>query len=112
MSETVYVVLVTVPDRETGERLATTLVEERLAACVNVIEGVTSIYRWKGAVENASEVLLVVKTRADRCEALRERVVSLHPYDVPEVVSLQVSHGHLPYLEWVREESRTVVARQ
>ena len=106
MSEPVGLALVTAPDAETGRRLAEALVDERLAACANLLTGVTSIYRWKGAVESASEVLLVLKTRADRVEALRERVVALHPYEVPEVIFLEVAEGHLPYLEWVREESR------
>ena len=106
MAEPVRVALVTAPDEETGRRLATALVQERLAACANLLGGVTSIYRWQGEVEHASEVLLVLKTRADRADALRERVVALHPYEVPEVVFLEVSEGHVPYLDWVREESR------
>lgn len=99
------VVLATAPDADTGAALARVLVEERLAACVNLLPGVRSIYRWEGQVEDASEVLLLIKTRADRCEALASRVRELHPYDVPEVLELPAVGGSDPYLEWVRTES-------
>lgn len=98
----VVVVLVTAPDADTAARLAHTLVEESLAACGNLVPGVRSIYRWQGAVHDDAEVLLVLKTRADRVEALRARLVALHPYEVPEVLALPVLDGHGPYLDWVR----------
>ncbi len=100
----VMAVLTTAPDAEVAERLGRTLVEERLAACANVLVGVTSIYRWKGKVEREAEVLVILKTTAERVEALQERVVELHPYDVPEVIALSVYTGHAPYLDWVRSE--------
>ena len=99
------VVLLTAPDAATAERLARALVEERLAACVNLVPGVRSVYRWQGQVEDASEVLLVVKTRADRGAALALRVRELHPYALPEVLELAVSGGGAEYLDWVRKES-------
>lgn len=105
MSGDVRVVLVTAPDVESGERLGTALVRERLAACVNVVPGVTSIYWWEGRLERASEVLLVLKTTGGTVAALRERAVALHPYEVPEVLVLDVKEGHEPYLDWVRRES-------
>lgn len=105
MSTDVRVVLTTAPDRETAERLGRALVEERLAACANVLPGVTSIFRWRGAVERADEVLVVLKTPADRVGALVERVAALHPYDVPEALALAVEAGHGPYLDWVRAET-------
>ena len=98
--------LVTAPDEETGRRIARALVEERLAACVNVLPGVRSIYRWKGAVEEASEVMLVAKTRAERAGLLAARVRALHPYELPEVVALPVTDGSRAYLRWVIAESR------
>jgi periplasmic divalent cation tolerance protein len=101
----VRVVLMTAPDVETGEKLARALVEARLAACVNVVPGVRSIYRWQGEVQSEAEVLLVAKTRADRTAALTTRVRDLHPYDVPEVLELCAGGGHLAYLDWVRRES-------
>jgi periplasmic divalent cation tolerance protein len=99
------VVLLTAPDAAIAEGLARSLVEERLAACVNLVPGVRSVYRWQGQVEDASEVLLVVKTRADRSAALAARVRELHPYELPEVLELAVAGGSAEYLAWVRKES-------
>lgn len=96
------VVYVTAPDLDVATRLGRALVEEELAACCNLVPGVRSIYRWQGAVQEDGEVLLVIKTRAARLEALTARVVALHPYDLPEVIALPVTAGHLPYLAWVR----------
>jgi periplasmic divalent cation tolerance protein len=106
VSEEVVALLVSAPDAETGRRIARALVEERLAACVNVLPGVHSIYRWKGAVEEADEVLLVAKTRRTRAAALAARVRALHPYELPEVVALPVTDGSRAYLRWVVAESR------
>lgn len=100
----VHVVLVTAPDAETGARVARSLVEEGLVACANLIPAVRSIYRWQGAVQDEAEVLLVMKTRADRLEAVAERVRALHPYDLPEVVALPAAGGSAAYLDWVRGE--------
>jgi len=97
-------VLVTAPDAETGARVARSLVEEGLVACANLIPAVRSIYRWQGAVQDEAEVLLVMKTRADRLEAVAERVRALHPYDLPEVVALPAAGGSAAYLDWVRGE--------
>lgn len=100
----VAVVLVTCPDEATAGSIARTLVEERLAACVNVTAEVRSIYRWRGSVEEAREHLLVIKARADRLDDLATRIVELHPYDVPEVLALPVDRGLAPYLDWLRTE--------
>ena len=97
-------VVTTVPDVLVSERLATTLVEERLAACANIVPSVTSIYRWEGSVQRDDEVLVVFKTTEDRVAALRDRIVELHPYDVPEVLALRVLDGSEEYLQWVRDE--------
>jgi periplasmic divalent cation tolerance protein len=102
----VRVVLVTCPSADTAASLARALVEEGLAACGNLVPGVRSIYRWEGKVVDEPEVLLVLKTTAARFEALRARVVALHPYEVPEVVSLAVEAGHAPYLAWVEAGTR------
>ena len=101
----VRVVLVTAPD-DAAAQLSRRLVEERLVACVNIVPGVRSVYRWQGAVEEGSEVLLIMKTRADRCDELAVRVADLHPYDVPEVLSLPVLGGGEAYLDWVRMETQ------
>jgi periplasmic divalent cation tolerance protein len=97
------IVLCSVGNGEEAERIATALVQRRLAACVNLVSGVLSIYRWKGAVERDDERLLVIKTSAARFEELRATIVELHPYELPEVVALDVVAGHVPYLEWVAE---------
>lgn len=102
----VRVALVTAPDDETARQLARTLVSERLVACVNCVPGVTSVYRWEGAVQEDAEVLLVLKTRADRVDALAGRVDELHPYDNPEVIWLPVLGGAPAYLAWVQAEAR------
>ena len=106
MNPELVAVLISAPDADTARRIGRALVEERLAACANVVPGVQSIYRWRGAVEEASEVLLVVKTRASRADALAARVRSLHPYELPEVVVLPVRGGSRAYLQWVAAESR------
>ena len=99
----VLVVLVTAPDTEVARRIASRLVEERLAACGNVVPGVTSLFRWEGAVRDEPEVLLVLKTSAGSLERLEARVRELHPYDVPEVLALPAVGGSEAYLDWVRD---------
>ena len=97
------VALTTVGSGEEAERIARALVGQRLAACVNVVPRVVSLYRWKGAVEREEEWLLVMKTSERKLEALRQALVSLHPYELPELVALPVSAGHAPYLAWLAE---------
>jgi periplasmic divalent cation tolerance protein len=103
----IVVALSTVARPEDAERLARALVEERLAACVNVVPGVVSVYRWKGAVLRDEERLLVIKTTAERLDALRAALPGLHPYEVPELVVLPVTGGLEAYLGWVAESVRT-----
>jgi periplasmic divalent cation tolerance protein len=98
------VALSTVGSADDAQRIARALVERRLAACVNVVPGLTSVYAWKGAVESGPELLLVIKTRRARFEALRAALVELHPYEVPELIALPVEAGHGPYLEWLRDQ--------
>ena len=90
------------PDQACARQLAETLVGERLAACVNQLPSVPSTYRWQGAVTTDSEVLLLIKTTAGRFEALKARLLQLHPYELPELVAVPVTHGHDAYLDWVR----------
>jgi periplasmic divalent cation tolerance protein len=99
------VVLVTAPTADKAAELARALVEERLAACGNVVPGVRSIYRWEGKVEDDAEALLVLKTTRACFPALRERVLALHPYQVPEVLALPVEAGSERYLAWVGAET-------
>ena len=95
------VVLVTTPSPERAAEIARALVEERLAACGNVVPGLRSIYRWEGKVQDDAEALLVLKTTRARFEALRDRVLALHPYEVAEVIALPVEAGSAPYLAWL-----------
>ncbi len=88
-----------------AERIAQTLVMERLAACVNVLPPVLSVYRWKGQVQSATEVALIAKTRADLVEKLTERVLSLHSYECPCVVSLSLDGGNPAFLKWITTET-------
>jgi periplasmic divalent cation tolerance protein len=97
-------VYVTCPDQNTAERIATTVVEERLAACANILGSVKSIYRWQNQVEHADEIGLVLKTTEEGFEALRQRVVTLHPYEVPCIVGTEMTHGHAPYLSWLKSQ--------
>ena len=103
----VRVVLVTGPEPATLETIGRVLVEEQLAACVNIIPGVTSVYRWEGEIRADSEALAVIKTTEDCVQAARLRVAELHPYDVPEFVALEVVEGSPAYLQWVRESVAT-----
>jgi len=103
----VRVVLVTGPDPATLESIGRALVEEGLAACVNVIPGVTSVYRWEGETRADSEALAMIKTTEDCVQAARIRVAELHPYEVPEFVALEVAEGSPAYLRWVRESVLT-----
>src|SRR5262245_34690606 len=98
----VVLVLTTVPAGDRGESIARTLVEEHLAACVNLLAPMTSFYRWKGAVERDLEQQLIIKTTRDRVLAVQERLAQLHSYELPEFIVLPVSDGSAGYLEWVQ----------
>jgi periplasmic divalent cation tolerance protein len=99
------IVLTTVPSADSGEEIGRTLVDERLAACVNVLPAMTSIYRWKGSVQRDSECQLLIKTASSRIEALRERLGELHPYDLPEFIVVPVAGGDPAYLAWMIEQT-------
>lgn len=101
MRNRVLVVLVTCPTRAAAARIADALVRRRLAACVNLCPGLSSVFWWQGRVDRAREILLVIKTTRPAFERLRRAVVELHPYDVPEILALPVAAGHGPYLRWV-----------
>lgn len=99
------VVLVTCPSPAVARRLANALVRGRLAACVNVLPGVESVFWWQGKTERSREALLLIKTTRKRFPLLRIAIVKLHPYDVPEVIALPIVAGHVPYLRWVRSST-------
>jgi periplasmic divalent cation tolerance protein len=93
----------TCPDTVVAEGIAETLVAERLAACVNIVPGLTSVYRWQGAVERAAEGLLLIKTTTGRYPVLEERLRALHPYELPEIVAVSLVRGLPAYLDWLNE---------
>ncbi|QDU68767.1 divalent-cation tolerance protein CutA [Engelhardtia mirabilis] len=105
-SDEALVVLVTAPDLAVADRLAADLVQRRIAACVNLVEGVTSVYRWEGQVQRAAEVLMVVKTVRARLRELEAFLGAEHPYEVPECVALAPAHVAGPYLGWLRDATR------
>jgi periplasmic divalent cation tolerance protein len=104
--QTVMMAYITVPNRDEALRLAAVLVEERLAACANVNDGMTSLYWWQGQVQQEREVGMIVKTRADLMTSLEQRVRELHSYTVPCVVAWPLMAGYAPFLDWVRQETR------
>jgi len=96
---------ITAPNRDQAATMARALVDERLAACVNIVDGVQSVYRWEGKVEESAEVLCLVKTRPELLDALTARVQALHPYDVPEILAFEVADGSPAYLAWLAEST-------
>lgn len=99
-------VFCTCPDAATAERLAGVLVEERLAACANLVPGIVSVYRWQGAVQRDTEVLMLLKTRTETFDALAARLRELHPYAVPEILAVGIDAGSPAYIEWLLAETR------
>lgn len=98
------IVYCTVPNQDVAAEVAESLVRERLAACVNAIPGVQSTYRWQGNIETEKEILLMIKSTESSLPALRDRIVALHPYDLPEVLAVKVDDGLGAYLSWVGQE--------
>ena len=99
-------ILTNCPDEATAERIARTLVEQRLAACVNRLAPAQSIYRWQGAIEVAVEVPLLIKTTRERYPEMETTIRALHPYSVPEIIAVPIAAGYAPYLRWVEEETQ------
>ena len=99
-------VFTTLPSADKAAELGKVLVEERLAACANLIPAVRSIYRWQGKLQDENEVLMLLKTRAENLERLKLRILELHPYEVPEVLAVPVEAGYQAYLEWLAGETK------
>lgn len=106
MEEASLLVLTNLGDIDSARRIARELVERRLAACVNMLPGVQSVYRWQGAIEEEGEITLLIKTTATRYAELEAALRSLHPYQLPEVIALPIANGLPAYLDWVRQETK------
>jgi periplasmic divalent cation tolerance protein len=103
MAEDSIIVFTTFPDSDTARRAARILIEEKLAACANILPQVESIYRWKGAIESASEVLTLFKSNTWKYQPLEARIRALHPYETPEIVSVRIDAGLPEYIRWIDE---------
>lgn len=99
----IFLFLVTVPNLEEGKKIAHILVSNKLAACVNIIENVTSIYEWKGKIEENNECLLIIKTKKEKSEKLMQKVKEIHSYETPECIGLKIEKGLAKYLNWIEE---------
>ena len=102
------VVLCTAPDQQAARLIGERLVERRLAACVNIVPGLASVYRWEGAVHEDAETLLVIKTRRDLFDEVAADIAAAHPYRVPEIIALPVVRGSASYLDWLAAETKTI----
>jgi periplasmic divalent cation tolerance protein len=105
MFDNQLVVWITVPSRDVGLKIAKELVENRLAACVNILPGILSVYQWQGKIEQGDELLLLAKTRSSLFDKLSVAVKHIHPYDVPEVIAMPIVAGSNEYLAWINDET-------
>jgi periplasmic divalent cation tolerance protein len=105
MPSQALLVLTNLPDAASARSLARRLIETKVAACVNCIAGVASVYRWQGAIEEAEETTLLIKTTAERYDALEAELKAAHPYQVPEIIAVPVVRGWAPYLDWIGQET-------
>ncbi len=100
------VVYCTVPNEFSANLIANTLVEENLAACVNIVGNITSVYKWDGVVQEEPELLLIIKTCKSKLEPLKDKIISLHEYSVPEIIALPVEAGNPEYLKWIESATK------
>jgi periplasmic divalent cation tolerance protein len=105
MNPEYIIVLITASNEEDAGRIGRALVEEKLAACANIIRSMRSIYRWEGRIEDEQEALMIVKTKKALFQRLKERVIALHTYSVPEIIALPIVAGSEPYLNWIQQET-------
>lgn len=94
-------ILCTCPDKNTASSIAENIVAQRLAACVNILPGIQSIYQWQGNVESAEEHLMLIKSHKDKFSSLKKSIVSMHPYEVPEIIALDINQGFPEYMKWL-----------
>lgn len=100
----ILMVYCTAPDHASAERIASAVVERGLAACVNMVPSITSVYRWQGTIQRDTECLLLIKTTQVQFERLERHILSLHPYELPEIIAVKVAAGHSAYLNWVHQQ--------
>ena len=98
-----YIFLVTVPTIEEGKKIARILVENKLAACVNIIQNIFSIYKWKNNIEEGNEHILLIKTTDEKCDRIIQKINEMHSYDTPECVGIKIDKGSEKYLNWIKE---------
>jgi len=108
LEEEYIVVYCTVPNVDVAHAVSDHLVFNGLAACVNIIPGLTSIYRWKGEICRDTELLLIIKTRKSQFDPLKNAIIQKHPYQVPEIISLTIADGHQPYLSWIKDSTSII----
>ena len=106
MNSDTVMVYCTCPDDPTARSIANSIVAAGLAACVNIVPGLTSVYKWDGEMKTGTEVLLLIKTSAHRVSQLTSELVGLHPYELPEVIAVPVTDGYKPYLDWIKDCTR------
>lgn len=95
------IILCTCPDRESAEKIARQLINDKIAACINILPGITSIYTWQGNIETEQEHLLLIKTRKDRFQAIEKSIQTSHPYEIPEIIAIPVENGLAEYMQWI-----------
>jgi len=101
-------ILCNCPNQSTANNIANELIELKLAACVNILPAVTSVYRWQGKLEQETEVQLQIKTTMELYQSVEEQLLMLHPYDVPEVIALPIINAHQPYLDWIKQNTKAL----
>lgn len=101
MLKAVQIILCTCPDHQTAEKIARLLIERNLAACVNILPGLTSYYRWQGQIESAQELLLLIKSNSGRYSSVEAAILENHPYELPEIIAIPVDQGLPDYLHWI-----------
>lgn len=101
MQQTYQIILCTSPDKESAEKIAHQLINDKIAACINILPGLTSIFRWQGKIETEQEHLLLIKTRKDRYQAVEKSIQTNHPYEIPEIIAIPIEKGLAEYMQWI-----------
>jgi len=97
------IILCTCPNKKTAEDLASLLIKQKLAACINIIPGITSVYEWQGKIETSQEHLMLIKSHTNKYEAIESTIKTIHPYELPEIIAVPIERGHPDYLQWINK---------